>query len=174
MTRVLPRVATRPRPRREESGAVAIMVAIMALLLMGTAALAVDLGQAFVRHRAITHDTDLAAYAGAYGSNLPITNAPTAGGCFYGAKAHSSDQAVQDVATYFNLNSSNPGQSLPSTTAASLVDCNVYNGEVLYGKVTGNGPTTSLTYNANYLTVISPQSQVDFTLGQALGKTKTQ
>ena len=43
---------------------VAIMVAIMALVLMGTAALAVDMGQAFTRKREIQYDADRAALAG--------------------------------------------------------------------------------------------------------------
>ena len=59
------------RPERSESGAVAIMVAIMALVLMGTAALAVDMGQAFTRKREIQYDTDRAALAGGAGNNPP-------------------------------------------------------------------------------------------------------
>jgi hypothetical protein len=60
----LPRLLPR-HGRVDDTGAVAIVVAISSLLLFGTAALAVDLGNAFNRRRQSQGTADLAALAGA-------------------------------------------------------------------------------------------------------------
>ena len=152
------------RAERDESGAVAIMVAIMALVLMGTAALAVDMGQAFTRKREIQYDTDRAALAGGAGNNLPTP--ATTSTCAYGNRANSSDQAIKDVVASLN---SQPGA--PTTSVSEMRDCNTDNGEVFYGSVTQNAAGTYvLTYSKNRLSVLSPPSRVDFGLARAIGK----
>ncbi|HVF21002.1 MAG TPA: pilus assembly protein TadG-related protein [Mycobacteriales bacterium] len=59
---------------RDDNGAVAVLVAILAVVLFGSAAVAVDLGKAYQRRRATQTTADLAALAGA--QDLP--NAQTA------------------------------------------------------------------------------------------------
>ncbi len=58
---------------RDDRGAVAVVTAICALMLMGFGAVAVDLGNAWARKRAIQTTADLAALAGA--SGLPDVQA---------------------------------------------------------------------------------------------------
>lgn len=59
----------RPRRRRDEEGAIAIVFAICSVLLFGFAAIAVDLGDAYARKRDIQTQADLAALAA--GAQLP-------------------------------------------------------------------------------------------------------
>lgn len=61
------------RTRDNDTGAVAVVVAICATLLLGVGALAVDLGNAFARKRATQTDADFAALAG--GAHLPDASA---------------------------------------------------------------------------------------------------
>jgi hypothetical protein len=152
---------TRPR---DERGAVAITVAIVALVLFGMAAMAVDLGRAYVERQSVQKLTDFAALAGAAGDNLPAATTAT---CGYGARAQSTDHAVVDVADFLGTEPWGGGPS-----AAQLVDCDIANGEVFYGTVqrSATNPTgVQLTYNANQLSVISPGRRVDFGFASALG-----
>ncbi len=55
-----------------DSGAVAIIVAISSVALFGMAALAIDIGQVYVRRAAAQLDADLAALAGAQGLPNPV------------------------------------------------------------------------------------------------------
>lgn len=159
-------------PRNDEHGAVAIMVAVMALLILGVAALTVDLGQAYVKKKDIQKQTDFAALAGAAGDDLPMT----AGGVscsalsksYDGTAAEAGDQAIIDTASYL---SNQPGGS--EVSPADLVDCEFYNGEAGYGMFRSDPVTHTMTLvaNPNQLSVISPLKRVAFGLGRALGFT---
>lgn len=149
--------------RREESGAVAIMVALMSVMLISVAALAVDLGQGFARKHEIQHDTDLAALAGGGGNNLPAPTPTLA--CSYGLRASASDLAVKDVATSFTAQVGSP-----TVTASQLTDCDTTNGEAFYGSVTQSPTGYHLTYIATTLTVLSPPSRVNFGLANVMGQ----
>jgi len=151
--------------KRGESGAVAIMAAVMAVMLVSMAALAVDLGGAFVTKREVAKRTDFAALAGGHGNNLPTPS--TTGTCAYGPKGSDSDQAVKDVAAYYGSQSTNS-----AVTALQLVDCSTSNGEVLYGSFTYNSANSTgivLSYDKTKLTVISPKSHVDFGFAEVMG-----
>src|SRR5680860_369223 len=124
------------RRDRDESGAVAIMVALMVVVLVSVAALAVDLGSAFVVKREVQKRTDFAALAGGHGTNLPTP--ATTGTCGYGPQASAADQAVKDVATYYGTESTNS-----AVTTQQLVDCATSNGEVLYGTFTYGAPNST-------------------------------
>lgn len=156
------------RPRDEE-GQVALLVGLMSVVLMGAAAMTVDLGQAFNQHQDVQKDTDLAALAGVAGSNLPGT---TAGACGYGPKASPADQAVKDVAVHLVANAGDSWEQTP--TAARLADCNLDNGEVLYGTVTTGGGGAVLTFDPYLLTVISPDREVSFAFAPVLGNDSTE
>lgn len=56
---------TRDSWLRDQAGAVAVVTAILAVVLIGVAAVAVDLGNAFARKRLVQTQADLAALAGA-------------------------------------------------------------------------------------------------------------
>jgi len=133
-----------------ERGAVAVTVAIAALLIFGMAALAVDLGNAFARTKAVQAQADLSALAG--GGSLP------------GAKS-ASDDAVKAVVTYLNHNQpQSDGQSCVQTStcasASDLVDGNDSNGEIYY-------------LSSTMIRVISPPARVQFGLAGALGFSST-
>ena len=55
----------RARSRRDDRGAVAVMVAVLAMVLLGVGALAVDFGQVYAKRGALQSSADLAALAGA-------------------------------------------------------------------------------------------------------------
>lgn len=113
---------SRPTRRvRDESGTVAILTAIMAVLLLSIAALGVDLGNAMNRKMETRTAADFSALAGA--NALPDTSSAT----------------LQIVADYLNHNlppsdgndatcNSDPGP----VTSADLVDGNAANGEVTF------------------------------------------
>jgi hypothetical protein len=155
--------------RRNEEGAVAIFVALLAVLLLSVAALAVDLGQAYVAKRGVQQHADFAALAGAHGDNLPMTAAGTTCSIstvdsYGGVAARATDQAVIDAAAYL---SSHAGAG--DVTANQLVDCRLGNGEAAYGMFSTDATGVHLNPNKNQLSVISPQRLVDFGFAQVMG-----
>lgn len=150
------------RRRRNERGAVAVLVAMLALVLLAMGALSVDLGNAFVHKHDMQKRTDFAALAGAAGDDLPQTAG--GGSCSYGVAAKASDQAIQDVATYLSVHYST------TVTAGQLVDCNTNNGEAGYGTFSyTSGVGWTLASNQNQISVISQQDRVDFGMARVLG-----
>lgn len=131
------------RRRHDESGVVAIVAALCAVVLFGTAAMAVDLGNAWARKRASQTQADLAALAA--GIMLPKGDA-----------AHQAAIAAE-VAAYFNRNS--PDGTAP-VTGAQLLDGGVANGEISF-------PTEKR------LRVVTPPSLVPFGLAGAVGMDHT-
>jgi Flp pilus assembly protein TadG len=164
--------------RRDERGAIAVMVGLLSVLLLTMAALGTDLGQAWAQKRQIQGGSDLATLAGAgiSGNDLP---APTVGKtCSYGHGALATDPASVDVARYLASKAYSPTlapAAVPAATvtamATQLTDCNVQNGEVFYGQPTYNKATNSWTstFNKNQLSLVSPPSQVDFGFARILG-----
>jgi hypothetical protein len=155
--------------RRDESGAVAIIVALLAVVLLGVSALTVDLGQGFVKKRDIQKQTDFAALAGAAGDNLPKTttgpacNIASPGG-YSGNRAQPTDLAIVDTAAYL---STQPGGS--DITPDQLADCDLRNGEAAYGTFSRDASGAHLNANKNQLSVISEPKTVNFGFAQVLG-----
>ncbi len=143
-------VLTRGRTRREERGAIAVMTAILVVVLLGIAALGVDLGNAMNRKQTTQNSSDFAALAGANG--LPNVSTTT----------------VQLVADYLNINAAqndggtgcNPNSGMP-VTAAMLTDVNPANGEVTFP----SGTTR--------IQVVSPAKRVQFGLAKVMGYSDT-
>ncbi len=106
--------------RRPDRGAIAIMTALLAVVLVSIAALGVDLGNAMNRKQLTQNNSDYAALAGANG--LPSTATPT----------------VQLVADYLNKNVANTdgttdcNTNTGAVTAAMLTDNVWTNGEVRF------------------------------------------
>lgn len=155
--------------RRDESGAVALLVGMLALVLFGTAALSVDLAQLYVARETSQHTVDSAVLA-AGGSGLPAPNPPSTI-CFYGRRANATDPAVVKAAAYLTaegaFGSGDPGA--PSIAPASLVDCNLGNGEVGYGTFHGSGDATRLTYDPTELSAVSPPRSIRYGFAQLFG-----
>jgi hypothetical protein len=155
--------------RRDDHGAIAVMVAILAVLLLSVAALTVDLGQAYVVKRGIQKQTDFAALAGAAGDDLPMTASglgcnSTSPDSYGGVAAKATDQAIIDTAAYL---STQPGGT--DVTSTQLVDCRLANGEAGYGMFSKDATGVHLNPNKNQLSVISPAQRVDFGFAQVMG-----
>lgn len=155
--------------RRDDRGAVAVFVALVAVVLLGVAALSVDLGQAFVSRRDVQEQTDFAALAGAAGADLPMTAGGvacsiTAPDSYGGVAGRASDQAIIDAAAYL---SARPGGT--DVTPAQLVDCQLSNGEAGYGTFSTDTAGVHLNADKNQLSVISPPRRVEFGFAQVLG-----
>jgi Flp pilus assembly protein TadG len=153
---------------RDEAGAIAVVTALMATMLLIVSALAVDLGNTYAHKRDRQKDSDLATLAGAgvAGKNLPATSGGACATAEYtGPRASAGDQAVKDVATYLTK------QLGTNITAAQLTDCKVTsNGEVFYGVPKKNTTGSwSLTANKNQLSLVSPPDHVDFGLANVFG-----
>lgn len=162
---------------RDDSGAIAIVVAVLALAIFGIAALSVDLGTAWAVRRNVQGDTDFAALAGGAGSNLPATAAGgscTTSGASW-TRPLATDPAVVDAAQYLSEHRSrslsfSATNSTAAVSAAQLVNCDFSDGEAAYGKWSGFGSTVSFTADKNQLSLISPSERVDFKFAPILGQ----
>ena len=140
------------RRARDESGAMAVLFAILAVLLLSVAAMGVDLGNAMNRKQLTQNSADFAAIAA--GNKLPDTGNAT----------------VQEVADYLNKNRTstdgvtdcNPdaldasGNPKP-VTVGMLTDGNDINGEVTF-------PT-----GTSRIRVVAPAARVQFGMANAMG-----
>jgi hypothetical protein len=168
-----------PRYQRDERGAVAVLFALLAVVLMSIAALGVDLGNAWAQKKQVQAGSDLATEAGAgiKGANLPKSG--SVNNCSYGAAgALSTDQGVIDIATYLASQAYPLPRSASDTTAyntmkaalpGQLTDCNMNNGEVVYGTPSKNSGSWTVTFNKNQLSLVAPPKTVDFGLAGLMG-----
>jgi hypothetical protein len=162
------------RRRRNERGAVAVLVALLSVVLLSMAAMGVDLGQAWAQKRQVQAGGDLATEAGAgiKGANLPKTG--TVHSCSYGASgALATDQAVKDIADYLARQADPDGTGTYSSLVASLptqlTDCDTKNGEVVYGNPKFTAGAWTVPFNKNQVSLISPPKHVDFGLAGIMG-----
>jgi hypothetical protein len=130
-----------PGSCRGDSGVISVVVAIMSLVLLGTAAIAVDMGNAYARKRRVQTGADLAALAG--GAKLPATTTA------------SKQAAVSAVLDYLNRNATF-GQTTTTWTTTTLQDGSEANGEVQF-------------LSASRMRVVAPPARVEFGLAAALG-----
>lgn len=162
----------RPRLRvrvNAEEGAVAILAAIIAIVLMGIAALAVDLGNAMDRKQRVQTQADAAALAG--GVELPAPST-TPG---------ATDPEVLAVARYLIRNDvmdDSTGTRRLSTMTESELATKLVSGNAVdlaeYGRVYyGRFVSGTLQQSANFITVVGPQRTVQFGLAAVLGQDKT-
>jgi len=158
------------RRNRDESGAYAIMFALLVTFIMIVAAFAIDIGNAVARKSDVQAQADFAALAGAreLGSG--------AGGTI--------PAAVVDAARdYLNNNSPLNQDCAPGcVTSAQLTDCPAaptspftcyVNGEVLWAKDYAAAATPKKC-GPSGLCVITPREQVDYGLAQIVGISGTQ
>ena len=134
-------------PSKDESGVVAVVAAITALVLIGICAFAVDLGNAFSRKRDVQSQADFAALAGANELGIGNTKVPR-------------DPAVIAVADYLSKNKPQDDHAgpTPDVTPAQLVDNDDKNGEVYF--------------TGDRMRVVTPKALVDYGLAGVLGQTE--
>jgi Flp pilus assembly protein TadG len=139
---------------RTERGAIAIMVAVLATALFSCAALAVDLGNAWARKRAVQKQVDVSALAA--GWMLPMTVA-------------NQSSIADKVATYFNdANNEVSGQT--AVTGAQLLNGATADGEILWQNTDG----TACSDKCLQMRVIAPEARVDFGFANVFGASHTQ
>lgn len=141
----------RLRQRSSERGAVAVLVGILALVLFGLAAFAVDLGNAVARKAGVQGQADLSALAAA--AELP------------GTTMDASDPAVAAVATYLIENEQQDDDGTPLPVLASLQSQLMNPLSPLDGRVE--------FITRNRLRVTTPAAHVDFGLASILGFSST-
>lgn len=139
--------------RNGERGAVAIMIAILATALFATAALAVDMGNAWARKRAVQKQVDIGALS--VGWMLPMT------------AANKANIAAQ-VAAYFN-DQANAVTGESAVTAAQLINGSYDDGELVFQHEDGS----ACTDDCPQMQVVGPGAEVDFGLARAIGLTST-
>ena len=127
---------------RDERGAIATITAILAVALIGFAAFAIDLGNAFARKRIVQTQADLAALAG--GGFLPDTSSAA------------TNAAVEEAYQYLIRNTVIGDD--PGVTKADFIDGDDANGEI---RVLGGG---------NRLGVLAPPAFVDYGLAQVFNQ----
>jgi hypothetical protein len=159
------------RYRRRDNGAIAVIVAILAMLLFTVGALAVDLSNAYSRKVDAQAQADFTAVAGA--AELPGP----------GTSPQATDPAVIAAASYINKNHpERPSARDQLIRPAQLVDGSYQNGEAFYGYLadpqlcSGGGcdtPYGDIIASDEHLTIVSPQTEVTFGLGRALGLSDT-
>jgi hypothetical protein len=140
--------------RKDDSGAVALLYGIVALLLLSLAALGTDLGNMMARNTGTQTQADFAAFAAA---RKLTTTAPPAG-------TPVPATVVTTVRDYLNHNQPADDDracaaSFSCVTSAQLTDGTLANGEVRF--VTGG------------LQVVSPQARVDFGFANIFGQDGT-
>jgi Flp pilus assembly protein TadG len=140
----------RSRRDRDESGAVAIMVAILVVVLFSIAALGVDLGNAMNRKQVTQNSADFSALSGAHG--LPDTSTLTVQMV---ADTLNENVVSNDGGTECNANAGQP------VTTALLTDGIEANGEVTF-------PT-----GTTRIRVVSPATRVQFGLAAVMGYNST-
>ncbi|MDQ1703458.1 MAG: hypothetical protein QOF57_2710 [Frankiaceae bacterium] len=151
-------MSLRRRLLRDDSGAVAVIVSIMAVVLFAFGALAIDLGNGFARKRSTQTDADFAALAG--GTKLPDTAA--------------ARQVAWDYLTR-NLPQSDGNPAIPPL--ADFSDGDLTNGEICFpaaddpydAPLSGPGGQTCANGSTTRIKVIVPKRHVDFGLGKAVG-----
>lgn len=131
---------------RDESGAVAIVVALMAVALLSVGALGVDLGNAMNRKQLTQNSADFAALAAAH--NLPDTSDVTV--------QLAADSLNENQPTSDGVDGCNPDAGSPATVA-TLTDGKDFNGEVTFPS--GN----------SRIRVLAPAARVEFGLARVMG-----
>jgi Flp pilus assembly protein TadG len=130
----------------DESGAVAVFVSILAVVLLSVAALGVDLGNAMNRKQLTQNSADFAAIGAA--NNLPDTSTAT----------------VQMVADYLNENqpTSDGNSACNSDAGSTITTAMLTDGVEANGEVTFPSGTTRIR-------VLSPSVRVAFGMANVMG-----
>ncbi len=145
--------------QRDESGVVAVLVAILIIAIVGLGALAIDVGNLAYSQRRLQETTDMAALAGAFALSCSQVPPCTSGSEITAAKSYSAMSA-------YNGKNVQAGLNVTSMTAQGKCLTNFgSNNNVYYNASTGQ--CTALDgYNA---IEVQQQATVPFQLGQIFG-----
>lgn len=145
------------RGRRDEGGAIAIMFALLAVLLLSVAALGTDLGNAISRKTDTQNQADFAALDGGRQLTDSVTAGSTVSDAFLTAVTNSlnSNQPQDDNRACWRTHD--------CVAKSDLTDADLTNGDVRV--VTVNGKTG--------VQVTAPQARVDFGFANVFGVTGT-
>ncbi len=110
----------RPDRRRQEDGAVAVMVALMTTMLIGIMAFVTDFGMAYANKAAVQNGADAAALAVA--RQVTSTASPTIN-CTGLALASAADPSLRALAEQYFANNSPRGGTLAPGTAGLSFSC---------------------------------------------------
>lgn len=141
---------------RNESGATAILVAIMAAMLLSVAGVAVDLGNAWARGRSVQKQADVSAIGAGY--LLPMDS---------GKAGHTKADIAAEVATRLN---ENPATGQRTVTGAMLINSSMADGDIVFEQ-SGGGACANACPR---MTVRPPEAQVDFGFATVMGFSNTQ
>ena len=145
------------RLSRDESGAVAVFVAILAALLFALAGLAVDLGNAWARGRTVQKQADVSAISA--GHLLPMEA---------GKAGHGPSDIAAEVAQRLNDN-------LLHRSAVGDGECaHQRQRSRRGGRLPNVRKAASCTTKCPRMTVVPPQAQVDFTFAAVMGFSNVQ
>jgi Flp pilus assembly protein TadG len=134
------------RRRRDERGAMAVLIAGLSTVLLIVAAMGVDLGNAWQRKITVQKSVDVSAISA--GALLPMT-------------AANADSIYAEVASYLNRASNKVIGQPGSVTGAQLHDNDLANGEVTFP-------------DKDTMNVVAPQAHVDYGLANIIGFDSTQ
>jgi hypothetical protein len=135
---------TRRHRRRDDRGAVAVMFALLAVVLMSLAALGTDIGNEVNRHTVTQTQADFGAFAG--GAKLPNNGRV--------GQAVPADVVAAVVAS-MNANQPQDDNGITTVTATQLTDGVLNNGEV--------------RFTADGLNVVAPRHWVSFGMARVMG-----
>jgi hypothetical protein len=140
--------------RSDESGAVALLYAIVALLLLSIAALATDLGNAMARRTNTQTQADFSAFAAAQQLD---TTAPPAG-------TPVPASVVLTVRDYLNHNQPADDERACAATYSCVTSAHLTDGTLTNGEV---------RFVADGLQVVAPEARVDFGFAKMFGQDGT-
>lgn len=144
------------RGPRDETGVVAVVVAITALLLLSVSALAVDMGNAYARERQVQTQVDLAALAG--GAKLPAGDA--------GTRQAAADAVVDYMQRNWTFGQSADGAD-PNNLTWSAVPADADTWTIVTDRP---GATGTVDFpSATTMRVTAPPALVEFGLAGAMG-----
>lgn len=129
----------------------AIMVALFVVALFASAAMSVDLGNAWARKRAVQRQVDVSAMGAGY--LLPMTPA-------------NEVQIATEVASYLNQNHIAGQQTVAASDLLNLDDAD---GEVTFQDSNGAPCATGCTQ----MTVVAPRAEVNFGMARLIGFSST-
>ena len=137
------------RRGRSQHGAIAIVVAVMATALFSCAALAVDLGNAWSRKRAVQKEVDVSALAAGWMLPMTVTNR----------------SAIADKVASFLNDTNNHVTGQGTVTGAQLLNGTTSDGEVVFQHVDG----TACSDQCLQMRVLAPAARVDFGFANVFG-----
>lgn len=137
------------QPTRDQAGAVAVMIALLATVFFASAAMAVDLGSAWARKRDVQKQVDISALS--VGWMLPMTS--------------SNRMAIAEKVAEYITEQANEVVGQQPATGPALVNGDVADGEIYFQ----HADFSPCSEDCPQMRVVAPASRVEFGLASAIG-----